>query len=934
MIIIRRSIFGLILALCVVLPLHSPAQSAAVSATLRGIVTDPQSQPVAGCQVLVRNTDFNISRTLVTNDDGAFIVQSLPTGTYFVQVTAPGFALFKAARVALGVGASVRLDIHLKIAAAQSEVTVTARGATLEGNTTAPAVNKDAPEVASTIVGLKVTYMPNRDRDFTQFGRLAPGSITPESGNGLSVAGQRITALGASIDGADFTDPLFGGLRGATDNALFFPQTVVREFQILQAGASAQISGTNAGFLNIATKSGSNKLHGEAFYIGRPATLTASDAFGHSLESRQNELGGSFGGPLVHNRAFFYLGAEHDWVHVPSFVEFAPQIDRAIVSTQQQIDSRSTPTALFGRADFNLGAHNSLSLDADYNHVRTTDLQTNPLFGAGSSRSLATIDNTDLLHGDSLWLSANLNTVLANTRVNQLLAQWSDDHRGFSPNSTSPEIFIDGFGVLGGDALAPLRFTSQRRELTDDLALTRGNTLLHIGASFSYDPARVFREQSLNGYFAFTDLSSFIAATPYRFQQTFLTGDPTYNNAVKQLGAYADLRFRPASSLSISAGIRWDAQFNPSFAPNDLRQFQPRLGLAWNLSPKTTIRASTGLFDAPTPADIFARAFSDSGQHTLVADSDYDPQLLALATAGGLHALAAPPPLSTPNALIAAISNRFRNPRSFQASGSIEQQFTKSISATAGFLHNSTAHLQQTLNTNLFPATYNAAGIPIFPIARPDPTIGQNLTFTSTGHSSYDALLTSISFQLPKRSQLTANYTLSRNRDDESSFGPFAPSTVLDPFHPSANDAFSNLDARHNFNLNAIVNLPLGFKFNPVLIAHSGLPYTTILGMDTQNDGNDFNDRTLLNGQSLPRNLLRQPSFFDLDIRFVKDITLKGEGHHLDLFLDVFNLTNSANRNFGSQALSFYGNSPLFAPNTNLYGSATQVQFTARLVAF
>jgi len=135
----------------------------------------------------------------------------------------------------------------------------------------------------------------------------------------------------------------------------------------------------------------------------------------------------------------------------------------------------------------------------------------------------------------------------------------------------------------------------------------------------------------------------------------------------------------------------------------------------------------------------------------------------------------------------------------------------------------------------------------------------------------------------------------------------------------------------------------LGFKFNPILVARSGLPYTPIIGFDTQNDGNDWNDRALLNGTVAARNALRQPAFFNLDIRFVKDFTLRGEGHHLDLFMDIFNITGAGNRNFGPQAVSLFGTSAapvfsagqaLFAPDTNHFGSTRQVQFTARITAF
>ena len=127
-----------------------------------------------------------------------------------------------------------------------------------------------------------------------------------------------------------FDDPLNGGERGAKDGSLFFPQTVVREFQVIHAGATAEVGGTNAGFVNVVTKEGSNKYHGEAFYIGRPA-WTADDAFGHSLNNAQNEFGGSIGGPIKKNRAFFYVGAEQDYVNIPYWTEFEPQSPGTVI---------------------------------------------------------------------------------------------------------------------------------------------------------------------------------------------------------------------------------------------------------------------------------------------------------------------------------------------------------------------------------------------------------------------------------------------------------------------------------------------------------------------------------------------------------------------------------------------------------------------------
>ena len=154
------------------------------------------------------------------------------------------------------------------------------------------------------------------------------------------------SAFSAAVDGADFNDPLNGGERGAQDGSLFFPQTVVREFQVVHAGATAEVGGTNAGFVNVITKEGSNKYHGEAFYIGRPSGLL-DDAFGHSLDNAQNEFGGSLGGPIKKNRAFFYIGAEQDYLNIPYWTQFEPQAPGTVIPPRSRpCSGRSSATAI------------------------------------------------------------------------------------------------------------------------------------------------------------------------------------------------------------------------------------------------------------------------------------------------------------------------------------------------------------------------------------------------------------------------------------------------------------------------------------------------------------------------------------------------------------------------------------------------------------
>ena len=138
----------------------------------------------------------------------------------------------------------------------------------------------------------------------------------------------------------------------------------------------------------------------------------------------------------------------------------------------------------------------------------------------------------------------------------------------------------------------------------------------------------------------------------------------------------------------------------------------------------TTVRVSAGIYDAPTPATLFHRVFADSGAQTITADSYFDPQILTQA-GQTLSAYNAPPVLTVSHALVVAMSPSFRNPRSLQAAGTVEQELHPGYSVSAGFLHNSTWRLERRLDLNLFAPATSSAGLPIFPTTRPNPTIGR-----------------------------------------------------------------------------------------------------------------------------------------------------------------------------------------------------------------
>ena len=945
----------LLVALCCASPQTTHAQSNI--GTIFGTLVDPQKKPIAGGTIVVRSADFAAARTVTSDAGGRFGLTGLVPGAYVIEAKFNGLALRRPVRLTVALGTSTQVALQLEVARVRQGTTVTARGATSEGNTVAPPINQTEPSISSFLAGTVVTYLPNRDRDVTQFNQLATNAHEDSEGTGISVAGQRSNALLTQVDGVDFTSPLLGDVRGAQDRSFFLPQTTVREFQIVTSGVGAEAGRTNAGLINVATKEGSNKFHGEAFYTARPATLSSADALGHSLDNFESTYGASFGGPLRKDRSFFYAGFEQDFLHLPTFFQFAPQapatlIPTALSSAQSEIVERTTPLAFSSRVDQIVSPRHTLNLELAANRLRISNA------GDGLSRTLAAPSQTSSAGGQSFFTRAGLTSILSPHAVNQALFSWSSDHRGETPNSTAPELFINGFGVLGGNALGPHLYTSQDYQILDTVSLIRGKNLIELGGNFDLAPAYEQREENLNGRFDYNSLASYLANQPRRFQQTFITGNTRYSGTVRELGLYANAHLELRPSLTLTAGLRWGAQWNPQplhtnpflaqtrRIPNDLLEWQPRLGLAWNPLAKTVVRLSSGLYTAPTPATFFHRVFADNGTQTIVADSYFDPQLLALTGAftGTPHALAAAPTgLNTSSALIAGIAPNFRNPTSFQAAVSLDQTLSPKLTLRAGYLHASTWHLDRRLDENLNPPIFDAAGLPFFPATRPISGVGRLLIEQSSAHSSYNALDLAAIAQISRRSQFTINYTLARTRDDDTNLGPYSIDSALSPFNLRGEQAFSNLDQRNTLNASAIFNLPFGLKLNPLLIAHSGAPYTALVGFDTQNDANDFNDRATLNGLTTNRNQFRQPAFTDTDLRLVKDFTLKGEGHHLDLFLDAFNLFGASNRNFGPEQVSLYGNNgspvysagqPLFAPGASRIGGPREIQFTARLVAF
>src|SRR5262249_37065827 len=177
-----------------------------------------------------------------------------------------------------------------------------------------------------------------------------------------------------SIDGADFNDPLQGNQRGGNEGVFFFPQAAVEEFQVVRAGATASVGRTSAGFVNVVTKSGTNALHGEAFYFNRNRHLTSAAAVGRSLNNQQNQFGGSIGGPIAADRAHFFVAAEQNFLRVPFVTDFQAQpagvvLPADLAALEGEHHGTNNPTAVFGRLDVELSSAHRLNVQYTYSRL-------------------------------------------------------------------------------------------------------------------------------------------------------------------------------------------------------------------------------------------------------------------------------------------------------------------------------------------------------------------------------------------------------------------------------------------------------------------------------------------------------------------------------------------------------------------------------------
>lgn len=654
--------------------------AAQVGSVVRGEVTGPAGEPVAGARVIVEDRDGERVASTETDPSGRYLLVGVPAeGPYGVRVEALGMAPFRLSGLRFVDGESRRLDIVLETDPVMLEgIRVTAAPALVFSGTRTGSVTLIEERV--------VESLPAIHRDITSFAVLSP--MVSVDRQAISVAGQNSRLNALRVDGAVSQD-VFGlspsGVPGGQANAKALPLDAIRQYSVLVAPYDVRQSGFTGGLLNAVTHSGGDRWGGEAFAYYR------DDLFGGTSEdvalrteargpetSFAGEIAGfTLGGPVGSARLFVAGEVERQRRPVPGFnlgesLELRTKLSedsvarvRDILSASYGLDAGETggytienPLGnLFGRLDLPVGERHDLMLR--YNWIAADeDLPPNRLgFGAYELGSSATRIESRT-HGAMARIESRLGPRTTNEAI--LNVQLTTDRTHAASDAPQVEVWL-GSDIeeerfyrhlqAGGAPLAHDDALDQTViQFVDNLSHAAGDHLLTVGVEGTVLGARRRFLPASRGIWRFNSIGALEANEPSSYERLVLADgkDPAVDVRMLQLGTYLQDEWSLTGTLSLSLGLRLDVPLalgSPGYneqvevetgivtdrVPSGTAMLSPRLGFNWSpdTERRTQVRGGVGLFTGTPPLAWLADAYTDTGLRTgfLLCEGDQAPPL-------------------------------------------------------------------------------------------------------------------------------------------------------------------------------------------------------------------------------------------------------------------------------------------------------------------
>src|SRR5579871_3961507 len=280
---------------------------------INGTVTDATGAVVPKANVTVTNTGTSVSQSMVTTTDGAFSFQDLPLGSYSINVTASGFQPMTVSNITVTAGQVYTLPVKLTVGQTTTAVEVSAAAIAIDTTTSTQ---------SDTLPTTSIQDLPLNGRDFTQMIAVSPGYGGYSVGGFGSLNGTRANQMNWQIDGTDNNDfwhniPAVnqGGVSGIA--GVVMPIDAIDEFSA-QTQSNAETGRSAGGTVNLTLKSGSNQLHGTAYYYNRnefyaahSPFFVATPDFPRAPELRNQNIGFTAGGPIIKDKTFLFAGFEY-----------------------------------------------------------------------------------------------------------------------------------------------------------------------------------------------------------------------------------------------------------------------------------------------------------------------------------------------------------------------------------------------------------------------------------------------------------------------------------------------------------------------------------------------------------------------------------------------------------------------------------------------
>lgn len=604
-----------LLPLFLFFPLQTLAQSTTTGA-VTGQVIDPSRAVIPGATVSLRNQGTGTEATTVTDPNGSYHFALLDPGNYTVSASASGFQT-TVRTVTISLGRTQTADIELKVGAPKQTVTVT---------TEVPLVQTNNANVSTTVNELQISQIPNPGNDLTFIAQMSPGTVmnTGAGYGNISVYGLPATSNVFTVNGMNDMDPLFNTNNSGAVN-LLMGQNNVKEATVVVNGYSGEYGGLAGANINYVTKSGTNGFHGNANYFWNGRALDANNFFNNSTDTPRpfvnaNQWSASLGGPIVKDKAFFFLDQEGIRLLIPTSTQAripSPEFENATIANLQNqgLDasvpfynnifslyngapgaSRATPLLacgdvgitdlpagdpcvlqfrstvgqlttqwiLAGRLDFNLDTRDRLFVSGRVdrgNQASFTD-PINPLFNLVSVQP----DDEGQIGWTRLMGTNKVNSFRATLQYYSALFNAPDLNKALQA-FPSTMVFEDGsLTQLGGeDFIAPQGRNVTQYQFVDDFSWITGNHSMKFGLNYARSLISNYDYGILSsgelGIFGLSDFYN--GGSTGDFLYKFFPSSLVQPFALYRLGFYAQDEWRVARGLKLTLSIRGDHASNP-----------------------------------------------------------------------------------------------------------------------------------------------------------------------------------------------------------------------------------------------------------------------------------------------------------------------------------------------------------------------------------